>query len=152
MVDPADIGLLRATPAPSLTLVTCYPFTYMEGAPQLFVVRALPAGVVSPRVLSKDSPFAAPGPRRRTSAANNVAAAAGAPARDEVAGRPATVAAPAGGAVTPADTVMSETTPAVANGDDAASQTAPKHGLKRLGPRGAFHKLAAVFSHRAKLQ
>ena len=32
MLDPTD--------EPSLTLVTCYPFTYVGSAPQRFIVRA----------------------------------------------------------------------------------------------------------------
>jgi sortase A len=40
VVDPGDLWVLDPTPEPSLTLVTCYPFTYIGEAPQRFIVRA----------------------------------------------------------------------------------------------------------------
>ena len=40
VVDPDRVDTLDPTPVPSLTLVTCYPFTYVGRAPQRFVVRA----------------------------------------------------------------------------------------------------------------
>jgi len=40
VVEPWDNASLKATPAPSLTLVTCYPFRYVGPAPQRFIVRA----------------------------------------------------------------------------------------------------------------
>jgi len=40
IVDPDDVWVLDATPEPSLTLVTCYPFTYLGNAPERFIVRA----------------------------------------------------------------------------------------------------------------
>jgi len=40
VVDPEDVSVLRATPAPTLTLVTCYPFDYFGSAPQRFIVTA----------------------------------------------------------------------------------------------------------------
>lgn len=40
VVDPENTGLLKATPQPSLTLVTCYPFYYVGAAPRRFIVRA----------------------------------------------------------------------------------------------------------------
>jgi sortase A len=40
IVDPGDLWVLDPTPEPSLTLVTCYPFTYIGEAPQRFIVRA----------------------------------------------------------------------------------------------------------------
>jgi sortase A len=40
VVQPRDVWVLDATEQPSLTLVTCYPFTYVGSAPQRFVVRA----------------------------------------------------------------------------------------------------------------
>jgi len=40
VVDPENIEPLKATPEPSLTLVTCYPFHYIGPAPQRFIVRA----------------------------------------------------------------------------------------------------------------
>jgi sortase A len=40
IVEPEDVWVLDATTHPSLTLVTCYPFTYLGSAPQRFIVRA----------------------------------------------------------------------------------------------------------------
>jgi sortase A len=40
VVDPDDLWVLNPTPEPSLTLVTCYPFTYVGDAPERFIVRA----------------------------------------------------------------------------------------------------------------
>jgi sortase A len=43
VVDPADVWVLDPTDEPVLTLVTCYPFTYVGSAPQRFIVRAVAA-------------------------------------------------------------------------------------------------------------
>ena len=40
IVKPRDVWVLNATPTPVLTLVTCYPFTYVGSAPNRFIVRA----------------------------------------------------------------------------------------------------------------
>ena len=40
IVDPADVEVLAATPTPTITLVTCYPFYYVGPAPKRFIVRA----------------------------------------------------------------------------------------------------------------
>jgi sortase A len=40
VVRPGDTWVLNATPEPTLTLVTCYPFTFVGSAPQRFIVRA----------------------------------------------------------------------------------------------------------------
>lgn len=40
VVTPQDTWVLDATKAPTLTLVTCYPFTYVGSAPERFIVRA----------------------------------------------------------------------------------------------------------------
>ena len=40
IVDPDQTSVLKDTPAPTLTLITCYPFYYVGQAPQRFVVRA----------------------------------------------------------------------------------------------------------------
>jgi sortase A len=40
VVKPRDTWVLNATPDPALTLVTCYPFTYVGAAPERFIVRA----------------------------------------------------------------------------------------------------------------
>jgi len=40
IVDPNDTTVLKARARPSLTLVTCYPFYFVGGAPQRYVVQA----------------------------------------------------------------------------------------------------------------
>lgn len=40
IVNPSDVSVLAATVAPSITLVTCYPFYFVGPAPQRFIVRA----------------------------------------------------------------------------------------------------------------
>ena len=40
IVQPSDVWVLDETGYPALTLVTCYPFTYIGSAPQRFIVRA----------------------------------------------------------------------------------------------------------------
>lgn len=40
VVEPSDVWVLDPTARPALTLVTCYPFTYIGSAPQRFIVRA----------------------------------------------------------------------------------------------------------------
>jgi sortase A len=39
-VQPSEVGVLNPTDRPTLTLVTCYPFTYVGSAPQRFIVHA----------------------------------------------------------------------------------------------------------------
>jgi sortase A len=40
IVSPEDVSVLSSTPAPSLTLVTCFPFYFVGSAPQRYIVRA----------------------------------------------------------------------------------------------------------------
>lgn len=40
IVWPSNVEVLRPTPDPAMTLVTCYPFNYIGSAPKRFVVRA----------------------------------------------------------------------------------------------------------------
>jgi sortase A len=40
IVSPADVSVLDPTHQPTLTLVTCYPFSYIGAAPKRFIVRA----------------------------------------------------------------------------------------------------------------
>jgi sortase A len=42
IVGPNDVWVLRETGAPTLTLITCYPFHYLGPAPKRFVVQAHP--------------------------------------------------------------------------------------------------------------
>jgi len=66
VVDPSDTGVLQPTPAPSLTLVTCYPFSYIGPAPQRFIVRALPLAAPKATAMPEPPPAAPPlVPRRR---------------------------------------------------------------------------------------
>jgi len=44
IVPPEDVSVLRPTVAPSLTLITCFPFYFVGSAPQRYVVRALLRG------------------------------------------------------------------------------------------------------------
>ena len=41
IVKPTEISVLKPTPKPTLTLITCYPFYYVGHAPRRFIVRAL---------------------------------------------------------------------------------------------------------------
>jgi sortase A len=41
VVSPDDVSVLAPASAPALTLVTCYPFSFVGNAPKRFVVRAL---------------------------------------------------------------------------------------------------------------
>jgi len=56
VVNPADTSVLLPTASPALTLVTCYPFSYIGSAPERFIVRAVPPGAVT---TTRPSPFAA---------------------------------------------------------------------------------------------
>ncbi|MBI3948919.1 MAG: class D sortase [Acidobacteria bacterium] len=40
VVEPSDTEVLKPTSQPTLTLVTCYPFSYVGSAPERFIVRA----------------------------------------------------------------------------------------------------------------
>ena len=40
VVTPEEIGVLASTAEPTLTLVTCYPFSYLGAAPMRYIVRA----------------------------------------------------------------------------------------------------------------
>jgi sortase A len=40
VVDPSDVSVLRIADAPTLTLVTCYPFYHVGSAPQRFIAQA----------------------------------------------------------------------------------------------------------------
>ena len=40
IVNPSDISVLLPTAAPTMTLVTCYPFYFVGSAPQRFIVTA----------------------------------------------------------------------------------------------------------------
>jgi sortase A len=40
VVGPFDTEVMEPTPVPQLTLITCYPFSFVGPAPQRYVVRA----------------------------------------------------------------------------------------------------------------
>jgi sortase A len=40
VVAPSNVQVLEASTAPTLTLITCFPFDYVGAAPQRFIVRA----------------------------------------------------------------------------------------------------------------
>lgn len=56
ITSPDDMEVLDAGPTPALTLVTCYPFTYLGSAPDRYIVRA-------EREVSASPPSAAAGMR-----------------------------------------------------------------------------------------
>jgi sortase A len=51
IVNPEDVSVLAATPLPSLTLVTCFPFYYVGRAPQRFIVHASIADLSGPSTI-----------------------------------------------------------------------------------------------------
>ncbi len=51
IVDPDDVWVLAPTQTPSVTLITCYPFSFVGHAPQRFIVRAELVGDVEGSVL-----------------------------------------------------------------------------------------------------
>ena len=59
ITNPDDVSVLRPTPKPSLTLVTCYPFYFVGSAPQRYIVSASFAGF-EPSELQPPGKLAAP--------------------------------------------------------------------------------------------
>jgi sortase A len=51
IVDPKDVWVLAPTATPTVTLITCYPFSYIGHAPQRFIVQAELVGGVEGAVL-----------------------------------------------------------------------------------------------------
>lgn len=45
VVEPSNVSVLQPTSAPTLTLVTCYPFNYIGAAPKRFIVQAQMTGM-----------------------------------------------------------------------------------------------------------
>jgi sortase A len=56
IVDPDDVWVLAPTQTPTVTLITCYPFSYVGHAPQRFIVRAELVGGVEGSVLKGVTP------------------------------------------------------------------------------------------------
>jgi LPXTG-site transpeptidase (sortase) family protein len=52
IVDPDDVWVLAPTETPYLTLITCYPFSFIGNAPQRFIVQAEYVGQVAGAVLT----------------------------------------------------------------------------------------------------
>ena len=52
IVDPDDVWVLAPTRAPTLTMITCYPFSFVGNAPQRFVVQAELVGHVTGSALA----------------------------------------------------------------------------------------------------
>jgi sortase A len=63
VVTPEAIEVLRPTPYPALTLVTCYPFTFVGTAPDRFVVRARLVESRAPHAVERVNGLAAAGGR-----------------------------------------------------------------------------------------
>ena len=51
IVNPEDVWVLAPTPKPTVTLITCYPFSYVGHAPQRFIVQAELVGGVEGSVV-----------------------------------------------------------------------------------------------------
>ena len=51
IVDPDDVWVLAPTDRPTVTLITCYPFSFVGNAPQRFIVQAELVGQVAGSVL-----------------------------------------------------------------------------------------------------
>jgi sortase A len=51
IVNPEDVWVLDPTPQPTVTLITCYPFSYVGSAPQRFIVQAELVGRVDGAVV-----------------------------------------------------------------------------------------------------
>lgn len=52
IVDPDDVWVLAPTRTPTLTLITCYPFSYVGRAPRRFVVQAELVGHIAGAAIS----------------------------------------------------------------------------------------------------
>jgi sortase A len=68
VISPEQTSVLNPTPDSTLTLITCYPFSYIGAAPQRFIVRAVEVPVIekpAPRVQTASAPIAKPRPVRR---------------------------------------------------------------------------------------
>jgi sortase A len=52
IVDPDDVWVLAPTSTPTITLITCYPFSFVGSAPQRFIVQADMVGHIAGSVLT----------------------------------------------------------------------------------------------------
>jgi sortase A len=163
-VNPKDTRAIMPTPSPALTLVTCYPFSYVGSARQRFIVRALPAGTMSatapPPAARRPSPFDQPAkPARHAVVTPDLPAVAPVSSEQSVDTAPTfgtsaaitPVAPVASASIAPPNPVPRGPTVAPAG----EPQPAPDPSTERhKGPlKRAFHKIAGVFSpHRDKMQ
>ena len=56
IVNPGDVWVLAPTPRPSVTLITCYPFSFIGNAPQRFIVQAELVGGIEGTALKGSVP------------------------------------------------------------------------------------------------
>ena len=52
IVDPDDVWVIAPTATPTITLITCYPFSFVGNAPQRFIVQAELVGHLAGSVLT----------------------------------------------------------------------------------------------------
>jgi sortase A len=52
IVDPDDVWVIAPTDTPTLTLITCYPFSFVGNAPKRFIVKAALVGHVAGSALT----------------------------------------------------------------------------------------------------
>ena len=52
IVDPDDVWVIAPTDVPSITLITCYPFSFVGNAPRRFIVKAELVGHLAGSVLT----------------------------------------------------------------------------------------------------
>ena len=52
IVDPDDVWVIAPTDTPTITLITCYPFSFVGNAPRRFIVKAELVGHVAGSVLT----------------------------------------------------------------------------------------------------
>jgi sortase A len=52
IVDPDDVWVIAPTDTPTITLITCYPFSFVGNAPRRFIVKAELVGHVTGSVLT----------------------------------------------------------------------------------------------------
>jgi sortase A len=52
IVDPDDVWVIAPTDTPTITLITCYPFSFVGNAPRRFIVHAELVGHVAGSVLT----------------------------------------------------------------------------------------------------
>lgn len=100
IVEPVNTASLDPSPEPILTLVTCYPFSYLGSAPKRFIVRAEMVGQSEPgRVLAKSlsgsrKASVRASVRRSASRPQSVRRASKIPMRSTAANRSATSSSP----------------------------------------------------------